>query len=97
QVIDLGTQTNEYQGEVSTVRQIRLAWELTGDDRLGSGASFQMKNKEPFLVTEIVTLSLNERANLRRLLEGWRGRPFTEDELKGFDIVNLLGKPCLLD
>ncbi|WP_210238383.1 hypothetical protein, partial [Mesorhizobium sp. M1C.F.Ca.ET.188.01.1.1] len=30
-------------------------------------------------------------------LEGWRGRPFTEDELKGFDIVNLLGKPCLLD
>lgn len=97
QVIDLGTQTNEYQGEVTTSRQIRLGWELTGDDRLGSGASGTMQNNEPFLVTEFYTLSLNEQANLRKLLEGWRGRPFTEEELKGFDITNLLGKPCLLD
>ncbi len=97
QVIDLGTQTNDYQGEVSTARQIRLAWELQGPDRLGSGANHLMKNNEPFLVTEIYTLSLNERANLRRVLEGWRGRPFTEVDLKGFDITNLLGKPCLID
>lgn len=97
QVIDLGTQTNEYQGETTKSRQVRIAWELQGADMLGGGATGFMSNGEPFMVTEIYTLSLNERANLRSILEGWRGRPFTEEELEGFDIANLLGKPCLVD
>ena len=40
------------------------------------------------------TLSLSEKANLRRDLENWRGKAFTPEELKGFDISKLLGKPC---
>ena len=97
QVIDLGTQKNEYEGKVSTPRQVRIGWELTGSDKLGSGASHTMADGKPFLVTEIYTLSLGEQANLRAILEGWRGRPFTDDELDGFDISALLGKGCLLD
>lgn len=97
QVIDLGTQRNEYDGDITNVRQVRLGWELTGEDKLGSGASHLMNDGNPFLVTEIYTLSLNEQANLRAILEGWRGVTFTDDELKGFDIAKLLGKPCLLD
>jgi hypothetical protein len=42
-------------------------------------------------------LSLNEQANLRSILEGWRGKAFSEEELAGFDIAALLGKPCLVD
>ena len=40
------------------------------------------------------TASLSEKANLRRDLEGWRGRAFTPEELKGFDVFNVLGVPC---
>ena len=40
--------------------------------------------------------SLHERAALRKFLEAWRGRPFTPEELKGFDLTKLLGQPCLL-
>ena len=33
---------------------------------------------------------------MRRDLEAWRGRAFTEDELAGFDLKNILGKPCMI-
>jgi hypothetical protein len=42
------------------------------------------------------TLSLGEKANLRKDLESWRGVKFTPDELKGFDIEVLVGKGCML-
>lgn len=44
--------------------------------------------------SKFYTLSLHENANLRRDLESWRGKTFTEEELAGFDIVNVLAKPC---
>lgn len=55
-----------------------------------------MQNGKPFLVQQRYTLSLDEKANLRRDLESWRGKAFTEAELGGFDIENLLGVNCLL-
>lgn len=43
------------------------------------------------------TLSLGSStkpSNLRKLLEGWRGRPFTAEEEAAFDLETVLGKPC---
>lgn len=40
------------------------------------------------------TLSLGGKSKLRPLLESWRGRKFTEQELEGFDIAKLLNVPC---
>jgi hypothetical protein len=48
----------------------------------------------PMVIWKTYTCSLNEKANLRRDLESWRGRQFTEEELAGFDIANILGKAC---
>jgi hypothetical protein len=42
------------------------------------------------------TLSLSEKANLRKHLETWRGRKFTGEELKGFDLEKLIGANCQL-
>lgn len=39
-------------------------------------------------------LSLHEDATLRKHLECWRGRKFTEEELAGFDLEKLLGANC---
>jgi hypothetical protein len=30
------------------------------------------------------------------MLESWRGRPFTQEELNGFSLENVLGAPCML-
>jgi hypothetical protein len=40
---------------------------------------------------------MNEKANLRKDLESWRGKGFTETEADSFDITKLLGVACLLN
>lgn len=39
---------------------------------------------------------LSEKANLRHDLESWRGRPFTKEELDGFDVANVIDVPCMI-
>ena len=49
---------------------------------------------KPKWISKEYTLSLSEKANLRKDLESWRGRKFTKEELDGFDVKNILSKPC---
>lgn len=48
----------------------------------------------PMQIGKFYTLSLSEKANLRKDLVAWRGRQFTAEELAGFDITKLAGVPC---
>lgn len=43
--------------------------------------------------TKPLTPSLNEKANLTKLLKQMRGRDLTEEEKKGFDLDTLIGQP----
>jgi hypothetical protein len=43
------------------------------------------------IIAKQFTLSLNEKANLRADLASWRGRDFTPEEIRGFDLKNILG------
>ena len=43
------------------------------------------------------TLTLASKGNLRPILEGWRGRVFTEKELEGFDLKNVIGANALIN
>lgn len=86
--IDLGTQQNDYQGQISWKRQVMLIWEVPSEtDNKG----------EPLTISKFYTLSLNEKANLANDLVSWRGRPFTETEKKAFDISKVAGKPCSIN
>lgn len=86
-LIDLGTQRGSYQGEPTVRNQVMISWELP---------ECLMDDGRPFVVSAFVTNSLNEKAKLRAWLESWRGRAFTADELKKFDLENVLGAPCLV-
>lgn len=87
-VCDLGEQESVYQGETKVARKVRLAWELPNE---------LMSDGRPFSVSKKYTLSLSDKANLRKDLESWRGRAFTDEELEGFDLFNILGKPCMVN
>ena len=92
QIIDLGTQKTNFQGREKRARKVRIAWELPEEL-----ATFNAdKGEEPFVVGKEYTLSLGDKATLRKDLEAWRGRAFTNEELEGFDLAKLLGVPCLL-
>lgn len=50
----------------------------------------------PMVINKEYTVSLNKKANLRKHLDAWRGKPFTPEELEGFELKNVLGAPALL-
>lgn len=50
----------------------------------------------PLTIGSFYTASMNEKATLRKHLEGWRGKAFTDDEAAAFDVSSLLGKACML-
>lgn len=90
-MIDIGTQKSDYQGQANIRRQCILGFELPTE--LMTEGEYRGK---PFVVSRFYTASLSEKANLRKDLENWRGRAFTEQELAGFASKNILGKPCML-
>lgn len=90
-VIDLGTQYSEMFKHES--RKISLSFELDEDIEIEKDGETKVL---PMMLSVEYSLSLHEKSNLRGMLEAWRGRSFTEEELKGFDVANVLGKPCLV-
>lgn len=90
-LIDIGTQKGEYEGKVTVRRQLIITWELP-NELIPNG---ELEGK-PFGVSRFYTASLGEKAALRKDLENWRGRKFTEKELSGFDPKAILGAPCML-
>jgi hypothetical protein len=94
-IIDLGTQMREYEGKVNMSRKAKFFFELHGEDVYNK--PLLTADGKPLIQSREYTVSLNEKANLRRDLEAWRGKAFTEDELKGFDISNILGHFCMVN
>jgi hypothetical protein len=93
-IIDLGTQRDVYgpTQKKKLIRKVRINWELPNEKAIFD----EEKGEESFMVGAEYTLSLNERANLRHVLESWRGEDFTEAQLKGFDMKVLIGKACMV-
>lgn len=91
-MIDIGTQENSYEGKTTYARKIVLRFELPNE--VMQDGDYAGK---PFIVGKYYTASLSEKANLRKDLESWRGRPFTQEELMGFDSKNILDKPCMVN
>lgn len=86
-LVDLGTQTSQFSGQTSRQPKLQLRFELLGEDRMADG--------RPYVITRRLTASLNEKAALRGLLKSWRGRDFTADELKKFDLKSIVGAYAL--
>lgn len=92
-IVDLGTQKREFNGEVKHTRQVKVTWELPTEKK-----SFKDGDPErPYVVSRDYTPSLNPKSRLKQDLESWRGKPFTAEELEGFDLANILDKTCLLN
>jgi len=97
-LIDLGTQLVKSQHGDKMMHKIRIAWELFGEDEAGNPLTVDYEGKVmPMTISKSYTLSLSEKANLRKDLQAWRGREFTEEEAKGFDITKLLGVYCMVN
>jgi hypothetical protein len=86
-VVDLGILEVTYAGVAKKQHKINVAWQI----------SELREDGKPFLVFKRYTLSLSEKATLRKDLESWRGKKFTRDEEMGFDVESIIGVNCLLN
>lgn len=90
--VGLGTQRREFQGQSkSPEKHVKLAFELCEPDDVNNDGSRMT------IWTKDLLLNLSDKANLRKILESWRNRPFTKEELDGFDVANVVGVPCMLN
>lgn len=87
-VIDLGTQKVEFAGDTKYQQKVMISWELLDPENV------RMKDGKPFAASKRYTASLHEKASLRKDLQNWRGKKFTEPELEGFDLKKILGSYC---
>ncbi len=87
-MVDEGTQYNENFKNFS--HKIRVGWEIPGETIEVDG------EQRPRMISKEYTASLSTKANLRKDLESWRGRAFTPEELKHFDLKSIVGASCML-
>lgn len=86
-VVDLGELEVTYNGKTKRQHKVKIVWQI--DEERDDG--------KPFNVAKRYTLSLHEKAVLRKDLESWRGRQFNPDELQGFDLEQLIDKGCMVN
>ena len=89
-VFDIGTHPGQYNGKPTQNHQVIIAFEIDEEMTKGEYAG------KRFMMNKWYTLSLADKANLRKDLESWRSKPFTAQELQGFDLDKLIGVPCML-
>lgn len=82
---DIGTHTESFQGQdPKEVEKLYIGWELNSCGTEG----------KPYTIGTTYNAAFGKKATLRKTLEAWRGRAFTDEELRGFDIRKILGKSC---
>ena len=87
-VVDLGIQHNDFNDKDQ--EKVRLIFELPTERVQVDGED------KPRWLSKPYTASLHEKATLRKDLDAWRGKPFTAEELAGFNLQNVIGAPCIL-
>jgi hypothetical protein len=88
-VIDLGEAVDTYQGKTSVLPKLAIVFQTNAEDP---------ETGKPLEIHIEVSNSFGRKARLRKLLEGWRGKPFSDDEARnGVPIHKLEKVNCSLN
>jgi len=90
-VCDLGIQ----QSRFGSKEQVYLAFEIPAI-RVKWESKDGEKHEGAALIGSTYTLSIHEKSILGKHLTSWRGKQFTDEERKAFDLFKVLGAPCML-
>ena len=93
QMVEIGTVKESILGKEVIAHKVRIGWELPTELKVFNPE----KGEQPCVISKEYTLSMNEKANLRKMLASWRSADFTEEQAKAFDITKLLGVACMIN
>jgi hypothetical protein len=93
-VVDLGVQPSP-GGQFAPKRTVVLRFQIPEIrvEITREGETVEL----PAVISRTVGLSLNEKSTLYALLTSWRGKAFTPEELKKFDLGKIAGKPAFIN
>jgi len=91
-IVYMGVVEGEYKGEKTSAYKVNLTWELPTEMKEWK----EGEGEKPVVVSKMYTLSMNNKANLRSIVEGMIGG-MTDAEAVDYDVDNLLGQTCLLN
>lgn len=94
-VVDIGRQKTTYMGDTTIKPQVYIRWQIPAERTEWTDGD-GVKREGPMVIGKTYTASLGEKANLRKDLQAWRGKAFTEEELRKFDISKLLAAPATI-
>lgn len=91
--LHLGTAPETYMGEEKMMNKIMIGFELLNETKVFK----EERGPEPYVISREYTLSMGEKANLRKLVEGMYGVALQDGEADAFDLMGLVGEACLLN
>jgi len=98
-IIDLGTAVDNMYGKPK--HDVFFMWEIPGQlktyTKKGENGQADQEITEPFTVSKYYNATLTDGSHLRTDLESWRSKPFTEQELQGFELRNVIAAPCMIN
>jgi hypothetical protein len=81
-------------GNVKQLHKVMFQFEVHSEDAQGNPTV--TSKGDPMTVSKNFTLTLAEKSTLRKDLQTWRGKDFAPEELKGFELKNVLGQWAML-
>ncbi len=87
--IDLGEQYSEKFKNYSNKGM--YVWELPGEMLEVDG---EMKPRQ---LSKEFAISASNKSNLRKFIESWNGKSYSDEEFLEFDLFDQIGKPCQLN
>lgn len=88
--VDLGEQETTYNNKTRYANQLQIIFELPSELIEIDG------EEQPRQLSRRFAVSLSTKSNLRKFIETWYGKKFTDDAIREFDTRELLGKPAML-
>ena len=89
--IDLGEQLCEYKDKTKSYNnQVRLGFELIGETVEIDG------RQEPRVLSRTLNFTQSKTGGLRKFVQSWLGKTFTDEEFRELDTNDLVGTPAQL-
>jgi len=92
-IIDLGTQSVEWNGQSKLQRKIMLQFEFPDTTHVFD----EKKGPEPLVLSRKFTWTMSENGHFRAFINGWRGKALTDEQAKAFDVGAMIGVAGLVN
>lgn len=88
-VIDIGEQYSEFYKKYSD--RVVFAWDIPSLTVEIDG------EQKPRQISKTVTFTASKKGALRKLLSGWNGVQYTDEQFKALDLFAQIGRPCCIN